>query len=110
MTINLEHPFLYQCQDLDFLLDTTKLSVFIKRLVKLGGSQDPDFYDPLKYMGDGDHKVQVPNLYSGVRVCEDVKRAQTILTYGIIFRLLLFNQLSGEIPSELSKLSKLQRL
>lgn len=53
MTINLEHPFLYQCQDLDFLLNTTKLSVFIKRLVKLGGSQDPDFYDPLKYMGDG---------------------------------------------------------
>ena len=51
--IQLKHHFLYNCTDLDFLINVTKLSGFTHRLVKLGSKQNPDLYDPLKYMGDG---------------------------------------------------------
>lgn len=49
----LKHHFLHNCEDLDFLLNTNKLSGFISRLIKQGSKQNPDCYNPLQYMGDG---------------------------------------------------------
>jgi hypothetical protein len=49
----LKHHFLHNCEDIDFLLETNKLSVFINRLIKQASKQDPDCYDPLDYLGDG---------------------------------------------------------
>jgi hypothetical protein len=49
----LKHHFLYNCEDVDFLLETNKLSVFINRLIKQASKQDPDCYNPLDYLGDG---------------------------------------------------------
>lgn len=51
--IQLKHHFLYNCQELDFLLQNNNLSSFISKLIKLGSKQNPDLYPPLKYMGDG---------------------------------------------------------
>jgi hypothetical protein len=51
--IQLKHRFLHNCEDLDFLLQTKKLSVFISRLIKQASKQNPDCYNPLQYMGDG---------------------------------------------------------
>lgn len=51
--IQLKHRFLHNCEDLDYLLQTKKLSVFISRLIKQASKQNPDCYNPLQYMGDG---------------------------------------------------------
>ena len=48
----LNHHFVYQCEDWDALLDCRTLNQLRKTIVTLGTKQDPDFYDPLKYMGD----------------------------------------------------------
>lgn len=53
MQIELKHPFLATCYDLEGLLaGCIKLSTFSRRLVKQAGT-DPDRHDPLKYIGDG---------------------------------------------------------
>ena len=51
--MKLQHTFGYDCEDLSSLITENKLSKFFKKLVESGKKQDPDFYDPLSYMGDG---------------------------------------------------------
>ena len=51
--MQLTHTFGYDCEEIDSLISENTLDKFLKKLVALGGKQDPDFYDPLKYMGDG---------------------------------------------------------
>lgn len=52
--MQLQHTFGYDCPvDLSSLIAENKLSNFFKKLVESGKKQDPDDYDPLKFMGDG---------------------------------------------------------
>ena len=48
----LNHHFVYQCEEWETLLKCRTLNQLRKSIVTLGQKQDPDFYDPLKYMGD----------------------------------------------------------
>lgn len=50
--MKLNHHFVYQCEEWDTLLNCTTLNQLRKAIVDLGKKQDPDFYDPLSYMGD----------------------------------------------------------
>lgn len=52
--MKLQHPFGDDFREniMDLISDNT-LDPFIKKLVAYGMKQDPDFYDPLKFMGDG---------------------------------------------------------
>ena len=53
INIELTHPFLYTCHDLQgLLLDCNKLSTFSSRLVKQS-ELFPDRFNPFKYRGDG---------------------------------------------------------
>jgi hypothetical protein len=51
--MKLQHTFGYDCEEIDFLISENKLDSFLKKLMVLGKKKDPDFYDPLKFMGDG---------------------------------------------------------
>ena len=51
--MQLQHTFGFDCEEIDSLISDNKLDSFLKKLVALGKKQDPDFYDPLKFMGDG---------------------------------------------------------
>ena len=51
--MELQHRFGYDCEEIASLVSDNKLDSFLKKLVALGRKQDPDFYDPLEFMGDG---------------------------------------------------------
>lgn len=51
--MQLQHTFGFDCEEIDSLISDNKLDSFLKKLVALGKKQDPDLYDPLKFMGDG---------------------------------------------------------
>lgn len=49
----MQHSFKYTCYNKDYLLDgTKKLSTFMTKL-KRQAQQNPDYFDPDKYFGDG---------------------------------------------------------
>ena len=50
--MKLRHPFGYDCEEIDSLISDNTLDSFLKKVVALGKKQDPDFYPPLKFMGD----------------------------------------------------------
>lgn len=50
--MQLQHPASFDIPELKKILDVTTLEEFIKNVVKYGKVQDPDIYEPLKYMGD----------------------------------------------------------
>tara|TARA_B100000035_G_C21016470_1_gene562070 strand:- start:449 stop:1027 length:579 start_codon:yes stop_codon:yes gene_type:complete len=50
--MKLRHPFGYDCEEIDSLISDNTLDSFLRKVVALGKKQDPDFYDPLKFMGD----------------------------------------------------------
>ena len=50
--MKLQHPFGYDCEEIDSLISDNTLASFLKKVVALGKKQDPDFYPPLKFMGD----------------------------------------------------------
>lgn len=51
--MNLTHKFGYNFRQIDSLISENTLDSFLKKLVIIGKKQDPDFYEPLKFMGDG---------------------------------------------------------
>ena len=51
--MKLQHTFGYDYEEVNDLISDNTLDSFLKKLVALGKKQDPDFYDPLKFMGDG---------------------------------------------------------
>ena len=51
--MKLQHTFGYDCEEVNDLISDNTLDSFLKKLVALGKKQDPDFYDPLKFMCDG---------------------------------------------------------
>ena len=51
--MQLNHTFGYDSEAIDSIISDNTLDKFLRKLVKEGKKQDPDFYDPLKYMGDG---------------------------------------------------------
>ena len=51
--MELTHKFGYNCKEIDSLISENTLDPFLKKLVAIGKKQDPDFYEPLKFMGDG---------------------------------------------------------
>ena len=49
----LQHIAVYDIPELqDILKDVNKVSVLVKRIGEYGKKQNPDYYDPLSYMGD----------------------------------------------------------
>ena len=50
--MQLQHPASFDIPELDKILEVNTLENFIKNVVKYGKIQDPDIYEPLKYMGD----------------------------------------------------------
>lgn len=52
MIMQLQHPASFDIQELSQILEVDNLTSFIKNVVKFGKIQDPDIYEPLKYMGD----------------------------------------------------------
>ena len=50
--MKLQHPAVYDIEELQQIISGNTLSEFVKNVTKYGKKQDPDFYDPLAYMGD----------------------------------------------------------
>lgn len=50
--MQLQHFASFDIQELSQILEVDTLSAFVKNVVKYGKEQDPDIYEPLKYMGD----------------------------------------------------------
>lgn len=50
--MELQHPASFDIKELKEIISVVTLDAFIKNVVKYGKVQDPDIYDPLKYMGD----------------------------------------------------------
>ena len=52
MNIELTHPFIHRCHDIDDLLSGHKLNTFLRKL-EIQSVLFPDRYEPPKYKGDG---------------------------------------------------------
>lgn len=50
--MQLQHHASFDIAELPQILEVNTLSAFVKNVVKYGKIQDPDIYEPLKYMGD----------------------------------------------------------
>jgi hypothetical protein len=50
--MELQHPASFDIDELPQILEVDTLEAFVKNVVKFGKVQDPDAYEPLKYMGD----------------------------------------------------------
>ncbi len=50
--MQLQHFASYDIKEFSKIIEVNTLDAFIKNVLKYGKMQDPDIYDPLKYMGD----------------------------------------------------------
>lgn len=48
----LQHPATYDIAELTDVVNVDSLSALVRNIVRYGGQQDPDYYEPLSYMGD----------------------------------------------------------